>query len=272
MFYTPIPEQLKILDRYIDAAKTSLADKPAGGVILHKSHGRYQYYFKEDPTVRHPRYMRKDEMPLVYALIQKDYDQKFLTAAGKLQAELNTLIDLHGARSASYMYRPLAAVYENLLPARKDYVEPYVLPDALFIEKWLDTPFDAHFYSTEQSMLQTEKGDRVRSKSEKIIADKYTLLGIPYLYEKPIRLRDIGTVHADFTLLDINERKAVIHEHFGLMADQEYSQQAMNKYVCYIKSGYQPGIDFLATFEGGTHIFDTLAFDQMLRSRFLSYS
>ncbi len=271
MFYTPISEQLKILDRYIDAAKTSLADKPTGGVVLHKSHGRYQYLYKENPSVRRPRYMRKDETPLICALIQKDYDQKFLAAAGKLQAELNTLAELHGARSASCMYRPLGAVYDKLLPARKKYIEPYVLPDALFIEKWLGTPYDTRFYSTEQPMLQTEKGDRVRSKSEKIIADKYTLLGIPYLYEKSLRLRDIGTVHADFTLLDINERKTVIHEHFGLMADQEYSQQAMNKYECYIKSGYQPGIDLLTTFEGGTHIFDTLAFDQLIRSRFLSF-
>ena len=272
MFYTPIPEQLKILGRYIDAAKTSLADKPTGGVILHKSHGRYQYFFKKDPTERHPRYMRKDEMPLICALIQKDYDLKFLSAAEKLQAELNTLTDLHGARSASYMYRPLAAVYENLLPARKEYVSPYVLPDSLYIESWLVTPYDKLHFAPEQSEIITENGERVRSKSEKILADKYALMGIPYLYEKPVKLMDLGTVHPDFTLLDINERTTVLHEHFGMMHDAEYREKAMYKIDCYERSGYFPGSDFLITFEGSDHVLNTKAFDQMLRSRFLSCS
>ena len=97
-------------------------------------------------------------------------------------------------------------------------------------------------------------------------------MGIPYLYEKPVKLMDLGTVHPDFTLLDINERTTVLHEHFGMMHDAEYREKAMYKIDCYERSGYFPGSDFLITFEGSDHVLNTKAFDQMLRSRFLSCS
>ena len=218
MFPMPIAQQLQLLDQWIDTAERSLTDKPAGSLILHQSHGTIQYFYKEDhSSKKYTRYIRKDEKVLIQDLIQKDYDQAFLRLAYKLQRQLESLQDQHLSRSASFMYRPLGAIYDALPPARKAHVEPYVLPDDLYIEKWLNTPYDKLYFDPNQSVLLTENNERVRSKSEKILADKYALLDIPYLHEKPVHLYDIGPVHADFTLLDINERETVLHEHFGMM-------------------------------------------------------
>ena len=269
MFPMPIAQQLQLLDQWIDTAERSLTDKPAGSLILHQSHGTIQYFYKEDhSSKKYTRYIRKDEKVLIQDLIQKDYDQAFLRLAYKLQRQLESLQDQHLSRSASFMYRPLGAIYDALSPARKAHVEPYVLPDDLYIEKWLNTPYDKLYFDLNQSVLLMENNERVRSKSEKILADKYALLDIPYLYEKPVHLYDIGPVHADFTLLDINERETVLHEHFGMMQDEEYREKTLRKIECYQRSGYLPGIDFLMTFEGGDHILNTKAFEKMIRARF----
>ena len=45
--------------------------------------------------------------------------------------------------------------------------------------------------------LITEKGEYVRSKSEKIIADTLTKNNINYVYELPLRLKGYGTVKPD---------------------------------------------------------------------------
>ena len=49
--------------------------------------------------------------------------------------------------------------------------------------------------------IYTERGERVRSKSEKIIADKLFLQNIPYHYERPIYLKGFGMVYPDFCCL-----------------------------------------------------------------------
>ena len=267
MFLTPISLQLQMLNQWIDAATYSLANKPTGSVIIHQCHGTTQYYFKEDPNL-HIRYMRKEELPLICDLIQKDYDQRFLRLAKKIQKELCSLQKHHACRSASFLYRPLGEVYNNLHPVKKTHVAPYVLPDDLYIEQWLNTPYDGGYFTSDQPEILTENGERVRSKSEKIIADKYALLGIPYLYEKPTLLKDLGTVYSDFTLLDIKERTTVIHEHFGLMQDQEYNTRALHKINCYERTGYQQGVTFLTTFESSDHVFDMKAFENVIRNRF----
>ncbi len=269
MFPMPIAQQLQLLNQWIDTAERSLTDKPAGSLILHQSHGTVQYFYKEDhSSKKYTRYIRKDEKVLIQDLIQKDYDQAFLRLAYKLQRQLESLQNQHLSRSASFMYRPLGAVYDALPSARKAHIEPYVLPDPQYIEKWLCTPYDQLYFTSDQPEIITEKGEHVRSKSEKILADKYALLNIPYLYEKPVHLYDIGTVHTDFTLLDINERTIVLHEHFGMMQNEEYREKAMHKIECYERSGYLPGIDFLMTFEGGDHILNTKAFEKMIHTRF----
>ena len=66
-------------------------------------------------------------------------------------------------------------------------------------------------------MILTAKGERVRSKSEKILADYFYSRKIPYHYEKPLHLRGYGIVYPDFTLLSRKTRREVYWEHEGLV-------------------------------------------------------
>jgi len=69
--------------------------------------------------------------------------------------------------------------------------------------------------------LYTAKGERVRSKSEIIIADSLMRAGVPYRYEFPIILNGYGKIYPDFTVLNVGLRKELYWEHLGMMDDSE---------------------------------------------------
>lgn len=116
--------------------------------------------------------------------------------------------------------------------------------------------------------IYTEKGERVRSKSEKIIADKLFLLGIPYRYECPLHLSDRLVVYPDFTILRVAERKELYWEHFGMMDDADYVENVMLKISSYEKNGVFLGIDLFATFETSRKPLNARALDVMLKELF----
>ena len=78
-----------------------------------------------------------------------------------------------------------------------------------------------------------------------IIADILDEFSVPFLYEKPLQLRG-GIVHPDFTLLNIRERREIYWEHFGIMDDTDYRNNAFQKLRNYEASGFkQPRSDMI---------------------------
>ena len=114
-------------------------------------------------------------------------------------------------------------------------------------------------------MHQTERGEMVRSKSEKILADKMYALGIPYRYEYPLWLRGYGTIYPDFTILKISTREEIYLEHFGMMDDPQYCQKAMLKLQTYARNHIYPGHGLLLTFETQQTSLDMKAVEEMLK-------
>jgi hypothetical protein len=97
--------------------------------------------------------------------------------------------------------------------------------------------------------LLTDRGERVRSKSELIIANLLSKEGIPYKYECPLRLKGFGTVHPDFTALRRKARKEIYWEHLGMMDDPEYAEKAVRKISAYGANGFFPGDRLILTAE-----------------------
>ena len=112
------------------------------------------------------------------------------------------------------------------------------------------------------------KGERVRSKTEKIIADTLYHLNIPYRYEYPLNLKGYGIIYPDFTLLDQKTRENVYWEHFGMMENPEYCSKAMKKIDLYGRNGYYTSKNLLLTFESTSQPINTATVSKMLRDRF----
>ena len=108
----------------------------------------------------------------------------------------------------------------------------------------------------------------MRSKSEKIIADRLFALGSSYRYEFPLQLNGNVVVYPDFTLLNIDTREEIYLEHCGLMDDPRYVQNLMFKLKTYEKNGIYLGINLFLTYENQRYPFNGKLLDVLMKDLF----
>lgn len=107
------------------------------------------------------------------------------------------------------------------------------------------------------------KGERLRSKSEVLIANALAAHKIRYIYEKPL---DIGghTIIPDFTVISPKENREIYWEHFGLLSREDYRRSFVNKLILYSSSGIIPQRDLIMTFDDLDGNIDSRVIDQMI--------
>ena len=227
------------LEKLQAVAEQSLKKAPAGTLMLSSSNGSVQYYRK---TENGKEYIGKKKKRLLAALAQKDYDRAFCRAAEKERRQLEKIMEL-------LQDSKIEEIFDKLPEPRKALVQPRLLSDERYAEQWQKEEYVGNEYPGEFQIYTTERGEKVRSKSEKILADKLFSMGIPYRYEYPLRLKGYGTVYPDFTLLKVSTREEVYLEHFGMMDDAQYSQKAIAQLQAYARNNIYPGKNLLLTFE-----------------------
>lgn len=117
------------------------------------------------------------------------------------------------------------------------------------LARWYDSEYHGKEFYEGTAEIVTEKGERVRSKSEKILADYFYRNNILYQYEKPLYLKEYGTVYPDFTFLSKKTRKEIYWEHEGMMDKPEYAKSAVKKIESYQRNGIHLGERLILTFE-----------------------
>lgn len=254
-----LKEKLAELEKLKVKAEKSLEKAPEGSLVLSSSNGAEQYYHRTERGQSKGKYIPAEKRKFAMALAQKDYDQKLLKAVGRDQKKIGKMLELLKGLEVS-------KVYEELAEPRKKLVKSYVLTDEQYVEKWLSVKYSGKTFLPDTPMIKTERGERVRSKAEKILADKFYAMGIPYRYEYPVKVKGYGMVYTDFTLLNIAERKEIYFEHFGMMDNPEYCQNAILKLEEYAKSGIVLGKNLLVTFETSQQAVDMVSVEKMLEA------
>ena len=117
------------------------------------------------------------------------------------------------------------------------------------LARWYDSEYHGKEFYEGTAEIVTEKGERVRSKSEKILADYFYRNNILYQYEKPLYLKGYGTIYPDFTFLSKKTRKEIYWEHEGMMDKPEYAKSAVKKIESYQRNGIHLGERLIFTFE-----------------------
>lgn len=204
------------------------------------SNGCPQYYLRtgSSPKV----YAGKADMPRVKRIVQHDYDIAVHEAMLETRALLAKFISQYDPDIVRH-------VYENMSEARKRLVKSLLPTDTEFIESWLqDNPSVGNPYH-EERVYQTDSGEMVRSKSEKIIADLLHRNHIPYQYEPKLEFRRGQLVFPDFAVLNVRKRKTIYWEHLGMISDGEYASKALHKIMEYESNGYYLGEDLIITME-----------------------
>ena len=129
-----------------------------------------------------------------------------------------------------------------------DYIKPLYPQDDEFLKKWNDEDYSHMGFSEDSPKFYSRKGERMRSKSETIIANALEKYGIPYMYEYPI---EIGgrSYHPDFKILNLRTRETIYWEHFGMMDDRDYLNESVRKINVYTLHGLVLGGNLIATYE-----------------------
>ncbi len=143
----------------------------------------------------------------------------------------------------------LKAGHAQLHRGRQKLIKPVEETWEQKYESWKNLNYEGKAFEEGASLILTERGERVRSKSEKILADFFYHNGIEYKYEKPLILKGVGTVYPDFTFLSRKTGKEIYWEHDGRMDDPLYSKAAVRKINTYIKNEILPGDRLILTYE-----------------------
>ena len=236
-----LQEQRKKLSLYIRKAEARLQKAPEGTVRIVKYKKGYQYYLRTNPADTIGVYIPVSERSKAIELIQKGYDSKIVKAAKKQQMIIDRFLK-------GYDPDCLKKVYSSLSEARKKDIAVIEKSDRDYIREWQSVEYTSKPFAEGIPEHYTCKGERVRSKSEVMIADALSRAKVPYRYESELNLHGI-VIHPDFTILRIEDRKEIYWEHLGMMDDPDYCYNALQRLRLYEENGLYPGIDVIVTME-----------------------
>lgn len=248
------------LTKLIKQTENALKNAPKGvlRVASCKKYSQY-YWIKETGENQREQYIRKEQMQMAHNLAQRDYDMKVLKIANQKRNEIQLFLN-------SYQPKELQMLYENLNQHRKKIVIPRILSDSEYVSEWRKVEYKGKSFTEGMSEIYTNRGERVRSKTEKIIADMLDKKGIPYRYEYPIYLVGLGTIYPDFTTLNMRERKEKYWEHMGMMDDSNYIDMALHKIDVYAKNNIIVGDRLILTHETSKRPLETGMIEKMIQA------
>ena len=240
-----LPQVQKRIDELqlaIDFLQKQIDRAPEGSLCGSRSHSSWQWQ-RLLGNVR--MYLPCNKNKLIKALAQKKYNTLVLKELVKQRDVLDKLVK-------SYVPQNGEKIFMSMGDRLREQIVPLNIPDSDFADLWQRLRYKGK--TIENTGLLTAKGECVRSKSEIIIADVLASLGIPYRYEFPHELKCVESsrcvkVYSDFTCLNVRTRKEFVWEHFGMMDDAEYAQNAVVKIEMYQNSGYFLGDNFIFTME-----------------------
>lgn len=246
-------QQITDLDQLLLESQQFLKHAPKGNLRISHQKDIPRYYWKHKGTTAQGLYIRRNNLDLVQQLAQKDYVEKYYQYVLKQRSIIVKFL-------AQYNWDDITKFHETLSPTRQALVTPLISSDAEYALQWeqlainqkhqiITLPYYQHYPLSDDTCLLTERGELVRSKSEKIIADKLHMLKIPYIYEMPLQLKGNIMMHPDFTVLNTRTRKEYHWEHFGLMEKETYSENAVKKLNTYALNNIYQGKKLLVTYE-----------------------
>ena len=162
-----------------------------------------------------------------------------------------------------YDEEEIEKIFQAEHPERQKLIKPAEPVWEQQLSKWAAEDYKRKEFQEDMPVILTEKGERVRSKSEKILADFFCRNGILYKYQCPLHLKRFGTVHPDFTYLSRKTKQEIYWEHAGRMDDPVYAQNAVRKIQAYEENGIYPGERLILTFETGKILLDTRTIERL---------
>ncbi len=218
-----------------------------------------QCYIKEnEEDGKYGHYLPASQRERAINIVKYEYYHKLKDALEKRIKTIDKTIKTINQTDPLEIYRKIGKGKQKL-------VDPIELSNEQYRSQWEKFEFEGKPFEENAPEIYTDRGERVRSKSEKIIADKLYRENIAYRYECPLEIPYVGTIYPDFTLLDEVNRRNIIFEHFGLMHDEGYVNNAIFKLQTYAREGYVLGDNLFVTMETAERPLDSRMVDGIIR-------
>ena len=261
-----LQEKLQQLKNTLTYLKKYEKNQPAGHLrVAQKGDKRPQFYHYTSPDNLTGKYIRKNQISFARKLAQKDYNENIIQLLQKEITELEEYL------SKANCGKAISEFYITLCEPRRTLITPITLTDEQFVAKWQEVTWVGRPFSQDLPVLNTARDERVRSKSEVLIADALTRHSIPYRYEYPLQLHRnsdsdaIITLYPDFLCLNVRTRQEFYWEHFGLMDSPEYSNNAAGKLRLYTENGILAGRNLIITMETQNEPLSTRTVNQLIK-------
>lgn len=174
------------LEQILKKTQEQLKTAPEGILRLSNTKKWTQYYYYLPEKREEERYISKGNVDLIRKLAQKSYDEKVVRLVEKRLAQIKRIV-------RDYDDGEIEKLFFNEHRERQKWICPVEPVWDQILQAWLSEKYEGKQFREGEPVILTDRGERVRSKSEKIIADYLFRKGIPYKYEKPLYLKGLGS-------------------------------------------------------------------------------
>lgn len=251
------------LEKILQMTVESLKGAPKGTLRLSRTRKWSQFYHCMPDEKKGGTYIPRKNEELIRQLAQKSYDEKILKLVETRLAQIRKLL-------GDYDDREIEKVFLNEHRERQKWIRPVEPSWEQQLAEWMSEDYKKKEFQEGAAVILTDRGERVRSKSEKILADYFCRQGIQYKYERPLYLKGFGIVYPDFTFLSGKTKQEIYWEHNGLMDDPDYAQNAIRKIHAYEENNIFPGERLIISFETKKTVLDTKMVERLVYRYLLS--
>lgn len=224
-------------------------EKLPSGSVRASAHGNgYQYYIRSSISKINGDYVKKKDIKNAARIVRHEY---LLKCRNSIIREIGVIDNYFEAND----FVKFEDVYSHMPLGKQLLITPIIESEEEFLNRYMSLQYEQPPFNPDDPEYYSDKNERMRSKSEMLIANKLIKAGIPYRYEMPLEL-DITntwgekvTVHPDFTVIDYKNRKLIYWEHLGMLGDESYVNNSIRKIRGYEKSGIHLGESLIITCE-----------------------
>lgn len=242
---TELCERLEYLDVIRQEIDAYLGSASPGNLSVFSGNSSeyFRYYNREAKSDKYGHYLKKEEEEKRDELAKKKYCELLSKNINKEMKTIRRILSFDLKDS-------IIDTYTKIHPGIQRLIHPINVDDIKFAEEWEHVTYCGNtFDEQDTSEFFSDKGERMRSKSEVLIANSLFRKGILYKYEYPIKLCNGKIRYPDFTILNIKRRKIFYWEHLGKMGDNDYVIRNVRKISEYGKSGIVLGKNLVLTME-----------------------
>ena len=229
--------EYKKINRQIEAIQKQLETLPPGKLLC-SSNGKHYKWYNCDNHIK--TYIPKQNRPFAEQLALRKYLCLLLEDLLHEKRAIQFYLDHHLEHSKSQL------LLNN--PEFSTLLSPYFTPHSQELSDWLKASYERNPQHPEHLLHKSSSGNLVRSKSEAIIDMLLYLNKIPFRYECALQLGET-TLYPDFTIRHPKTGAIYYWEHFGLMDNPAYSQNAFSKLQLYSNYNIIPSIQLITTYE-----------------------